>query len=376
MEELVLNELLDEHIDLNIVGQIVNNLIQPANFVGPPRVPAIRNHDYYEYVIPHYTPDDFKAHFRMSRETFQAHLNMLIIVENNQDIDYEDFKKKLLFTVWVLAKQESFLSVGDIFNFSKSTGHRAFMFFTRLIAGQVNNIIVWPNQQERQRISRVCEETSGIPGIIGAIDGCHIPIKAPPHNANDYYNRNNIHSIILQGVCNDKKQFTDIYVGAPGRVHDARVFRNSGIFALLSGNNPPIEATEHLLGDAAYPLLPFLMKPYQDNGHLGDQQVTFNIRMSGVRSLIERTFGLLKGKFRRLKYIDMSLIEAVPMVITAACVLHNFIISSDLEGNLDEDDDELEENLEQNGMEQDGIDDPNLNIGRAEIKRQFLASLL
>ncbi|KAJ8937775.1 hypothetical protein NQ318_013962 [Aromia moschata] len=178
-------------------------------------------------------------------------------------------KKKLLFTVWVLAKQESFLSVGDRFNFSKSTGHRAFMFFTRLTAGQVNNIIVWPNQQERQRISRV----------------------------------------------------------------------NSGIFALLSGNNPPIEATEHLLGDAAYPLLPFLMKPYQDNGHLGDQQVTFNIRMSGVRSLIERTFGLLKDKFRRLKYIDMSLIEAVPMVITAACVLHNFIISSDLEGNLDEDDD-------------------------------------
>lgn len=214
---------------------------------------------------------------------------------------------------------------------------------------------------------------TGIPGIVGAIDGCHIPIKAPPHNAIDYYNRNNIHSIILQGVCNDKKQFTNIYVGSPGRVHDARVFRNSGIFQLLSGNNPPIEATEHLLGDAAYPLLPFLMKPYRDTGHLTNAQVTYNIRMSGVRSLIERTFGLLKGKFRRLKYIDMGLIEVIPMVITTACVLHNFIISS--EDILDEDANEFEDNEEENI--EDGNDVLNLNInGQAEQKRQFLASLL
>lgn len=72
MEQLVFDELLDDIIDFNLVGQIINNLIQPVNLVGPPRVPAMRNHDYYEEVIPHYTPDDFKKHFRMSRETFQV----------------------------------------------------------------------------------------------------------------------------------------------------------------------------------------------------------------------------------------------------------------------------------------------------------------
>ena len=38
-----------------------------------------------------------------------------------------------------------------------------------------------------------------IPGIIGAIDGSHIPIKQPPGNSQDFYNRKQFHSIILQG---------------------------------------------------------------------------------------------------------------------------------------------------------------------------------
>ena len=38
------------------------------------------------------------------------------------------------------------------------------------------------------------------------------------------------HSIILQGCVDNKGRFVDIYVGWPGRVHDARVFANSSLF--------------------------------------------------------------------------------------------------------------------------------------------------
>jgi hypothetical protein len=37
----------------------------------------------------------------------------------------------------------------------------------------------------------------------------------------------------------------------------------------------------------------------------------------------------LKGKFRRLKYLDMNDLDAVPQVIISACVLHNIILQSD-----------------------------------------------
>lgn len=165
----------------------------------------------------------------------------------------------------------------------------------------------------------------GIPGIIGAIDGTHIAIKAPPHNSVDYYNRNNYHSVILQAACNDKREFIDVFAGIAGRVHDARVFRQSPLFILLTGNNPPIDESQHLLGDNAYPLLPFLMKPYRDNGHLTLEKTRFNTRLSSIRCIIEQSFGLLKGKWRRLKILDMARIDLIPTVIIAACVIHNFI---------------------------------------------------
>ena len=43
-------------------------------------------------------------------------------------------------------------------------------------------------------------QADGLPDVIGAIDGCHIPIKAPRENDSEYINRKGFHSLQLQAV--------------------------------------------------------------------------------------------------------------------------------------------------------------------------------
>ena len=46
------------------------------------------------------------------------------------------------------------------------------------------------------------EDMKGFPGVVSAIYGLHIPIKAPIENQNDYINRKFFHSVQFQNqIC-------------------------------------------------------------------------------------------------------------------------------------------------------------------------------
>lgn len=171
----------------------------------------------------------------------------------------------------------------------------------------------------------------GFPGIVGAMDSTHIKIKQPVRNANDFYDRNKNHSINLFAVCDEDCRFINIATGFPGRLHDARVFRNSPLGEALSDNHLHLIPSEnhHIIADCAYPLLPYVMTPFQDNGHLNQRQVNYNRKLSSVRSVIERAFGRLKGKFRKLNLLEQTDLHLINHTISASCVIHNIILDNE-----------------------------------------------
>jgi hypothetical protein len=162
---------------------------------------------------------------------------------------------------------------------------------------------------------------------VGAIDGCHINIPAPKEYPIDYLNRKSEYSeysIVLQGVCDHEKYFIDCYIGEAGSVHDAKIFKRSDLYTRIMNSELGLSADDHIIGDLAYPLMTNLMVGFKDLKNLTESQVRFYTRLSSRRNVIERAFGLLKGRFRRLGVkLPMRKIDKIPLVVFGCCVLHN-----------------------------------------------------
>lgn len=164
-----------------------------------------------------------------------------------------------------------------------------------------------------------------MPDTVGAVDGTHINIPLY-RQGQGYINRKGQASIQLQVVCDDTMKFIHCYTGQVGSVHDQRVFRLSGLQDICNSEEF-FPNNSHIIGDAAYSIQRHVMVPFKDNGHLTNVHKHFNTILSRSRLVIERSIGLLKGRWRRLlRKLPMIRIDLIPRFIIAACVLHNICI--------------------------------------------------
>ena len=125
-------------------------------------------------------------------------------------------------------------------------------------------------------------------------------------NHADYYNRKWFYSVIVQAIVDHNCLFRNICVGWPGSVHDARVFANSLLYhkvinkQLLQGDSMHVgghDIPTLLVGDSAYPIQSWLMKPFAHSPKLSQEQKLFNYKLSRARVVVEIAFGRLKARW-------------------------------------------------------------------------------
>lgn len=102
--------------------------------------------------------------------------------------------------------------------------------------------------------------------------------------------------------------------------------------ALSTGSIPPCSKViipdkdpvpVFLLGDPAYPLLPYIMKEYAGGGATAQEQY-FGYKLRSARMVSECAFGRLKGRFGIFRRPMDTNMDDLPYVVYACFVLHNF----------------------------------------------------
>lgn len=78
-----------------------------------------------------------------------------------------------------------------------------------------------------------------------------------------------------------------------------------------------------ILGDSAYPLQEWLLKPYPDTGRLTEGQELYNVRTSRARCVVEHAFGRLKGRWKCLSKRNDCNVNVVVDMVETCCTLHN-----------------------------------------------------
>lgn len=294
-----------------------------------------RDSSFLERAISRWSEEEFKENFRMSRETFtylcsalKPRLQRHYIVRRPLSVEH-----RLAITLWRLGTNIEYRSIGHLFG----VGLSSVFVSVREVCEAIVDILLpryikVPSGDSLRDVVDGFDCKWGFPQCVGAIDGTHIPIISPTENALDYFNRKGHHSVVMQALVSCDYTFMDIYVGWPGSVHDARVLTNSKLFqeaeagTLLPNTTKSINGMDVpllILGDPAYPMLPWLMKPYTDTGRLTAKQLRFNYRLSRARMVVECAFGRLKGRWRSLLKRNDTNVKFLPKYIAACCVLHN-----------------------------------------------------
>ncbi|XP_029171712.1 protein ALP1-like [Nylanderia fulva] len=215
-------------------------------------------------------------------------------------------EKQIAVALYKLASTAEYRVIGNTMGIHKSTVKKCVYKVVKAINQiMLQNYIYMPHEKEAKFIAQNFEEKCGIPQIIGSIDGTHIKLF---HQVKD-----------------------NIVAKHPGSYHDAAVLKDSTLYknsnTIIPKETQNINGMEipfMIVGDPAYPLLPWLLKGY--SGSLSAEQESFNVYLNSARVSVEMAFDRLKARWRILHQINCDYIFA-PEIIVACCILHNFVES-------------------------------------------------
>ncbi|KAL0418127.1 UNVERIFIED_CONTAM: protein ALP1-like, partial [Sesamum radiatum] len=293
--------------------------------------------------------DEFRSTFGMSRKTFDYICSLVkehmmakthFAFTNGNPMSLND---QVALALRRLGSGNSLISIGDSFGTHHSTVSQVTWRFVEAIEENGLHHLRWPStEREMTEIKSKFEKIRGLPNCCGAIDTTHITmlLTSSDQEADTWLDRKENHSMILQVIVDPDLRFQDIVAGYPGKMNDSSVLQSSNFFKQcqkgekLNGNKASLsketELREYIVGDSGFPLLPWLVTPYQGK-ELSEAKVEFNKRLLATHSVAQKALARLKEVWRMIRG-DMWRPDKhkLPRFVLVCCILHNIVI--DMEG--------------------------------------------
>ncbi|CAI9781191.1 unnamed protein product [Fraxinus pennsylvanica] len=289
--------------------------------------------------------EGFKIFFRVSKKTFEYICSLvredLISRPPSGLINIEgrllSVEKQVAIALRRLASGESQVSVGASFGVGQSTVSQVTWRFIEAMEERAKHHLKWPDSSKMDEIKSKFEAFSGLPNCCGAIDATHIIMTLPAvETSDDWCDQEKNYSMFVQGVVDNEMRFLDIVTGWPGGMPISRLLKCSGFHKLcesgerLTGKvgmpTKGEEIREYIVDGANFPLLPWLITPYEDND-LEIPMLEFNQMLEAARAAAVKAFSELKGGWRILsKVMWRPDKRKLPSIILVCCLLHNIII--------------------------------------------------
>lgn len=165
-------------------------------------------------------------------------------------------------------------------------------------------------------------------------------MQCPDHSGTTYIDYKGHYSTNLLANSGAKNNIIMADVGAPGRHSDGGVFSRSEMGQrFINGTMcvpPPQKISENgpelpyvLVGDEAFALSSYMMKPFARRRNLNLRERVFNYRLSRARRIVECTFGIISAVWRIFRSPLLTKLLTTLQIIRAVICLHNFILKYD-----------------------------------------------
>ncbi len=148
------------------------------------------------------------------------------------------------------------------------------------------------------------------------------------------------------GVVGPEYEFIFADVGMNGRMSDGGNWARNQFRAAIEDIDNPLSIPKPrplpgrktsipfvCVGDDAFPLTSYMMKPYPNPGLTEDKRI-FNYRLSRCRRISENAFGILANRWRVFRSHILVSPDKATLIALGAITLHNFLRSNSRIGKI------------------------------------------